>query len=201
MRKYLIEFFSNINILVSSILFLIGVAISVPNLGDTRIWLSFFVGIALYALSEYTIHRYVFHMKPSKKPLIYKLVKRLHYDHHQHADDLKLLFLPIWCTIPVIFLASVGYFYISGNKAMSISFFSGVFGFLLYYEWSHYVAHRPIKPITPWGKRMKKLHALHHYKNENYWYGVTSPTFDILMGTYKEEKQMGKSKNIHTPPY
>ncbi|MFB6364316.1 sterol desaturase family protein [Paenibacillus elgii] len=66
--------------------------------------------------------------------------------------------------------------------------------FLLYYEWTHYVAHRPIKPITPWGRWMKKVHLWHHYKSKNYWYGVTNPLFDVMLGTFRDEQQVEKSE-------
>jgi sterol desaturase/sphingolipid hydroxylase (fatty acid hydroxylase superfamily) len=61
---------------------------------------------------------------------------------------------------------------------------------LLVYEWKHYVAHRPIKPITKVGRRIKKLHILHHFKNENFWYGVSTPIFDGIFGTLKDEKEV-----------
>jgi sterol desaturase/sphingolipid hydroxylase (fatty acid hydroxylase superfamily) len=64
---------------------------------------------------------------------------------------------------------------------------------LLVYEWKHYVAHRPIKPITKFGRLIKKLHILHHFKNENYWYGVSTPIFDGLFGTLKDEKKVNTS--------
>lgn len=67
---------------------------------------------------------------------------------------------------------------------------------LLIYEWKHYVAHRPIKPITKFGVWVKKLHLLHHFKNENYWYGVSTPFVDILFGTLKDEKKVQTSKTV-----
>ncbi|AIY04525.1 fatty acid hydroxylase [Planococcus sp. PAMC 21323] len=65
---------------------------------------------------------------------------------------------------------------------------------LLLYEWKHYVAHRPIKPKTKFGKNVKKLHILHHFKNENYWYGVSTPFVDVLFGTLKDEKDVETSR-------
>ncbi|GIO01507.1 hypothetical protein J5TS2_21750 [Brevibacillus halotolerans] len=37
------------------------------------------------------------------------------------------------------------------------------------------------------------MHLWHHYKNENYWYGVTNPALDLLFCTYKNEKQVNRS--------
>ena len=32
-----------------------------------------------------------------------------------------------------------------------------------------------------------------HFKNENYWFGVTTPTYDFLLGTFKNQKKVEKS--------
>ena len=37
---------------------------------------------------------------------------------------------------------------------------------------------------------MKKVHLWHHFKNENYWFGVTNPGMDHLVGTYQNEKSV-----------
>jgi 4-hydroxysphinganine ceramide fatty acyl 2-hydroxylase len=78
--------------------------------------------------------------------------------------------------------------------AYALGIYAGLSLALLYYEWTHYVAHRPIQPRTPWGKWMKKIHIWHHYKNENYWYGVTNPALDMMFGTFKHEKDVPRSE-------
>lgn len=67
---------------------------------------------------------------------------------------------------------------------------------LLVYEWKHYVAHRPLKPKSKFGVWLKKTHILHHYKNENFWFGVSNPFFDIIFGTLKDEKTVENSKTV-----
>lgn len=67
---------------------------------------------------------------------------------------------------------------------------------LLMYEWKHFIAHVPIKPKTKFGRWVKKLHLLHHHKNENYWYGVSTPFVDVLFGTLKDEKEVMTSQTV-----
>lgn len=74
----------------------------------------------------------------------------------------------------------------TGNPGLAAGFAVGSLGLLLYYEGSHYVSHRPIAPLTPWGRWMKKYHLWHHFKNEHDWYGVTNPSMDLLFGTYRD---------------
>jgi sterol desaturase/sphingolipid hydroxylase (fatty acid hydroxylase superfamily) len=35
---------------------------------------------------------------------------------------------------------------------------------------------------------------LHHFKNENYWFGVSTPFVDVLFGTLKDEKNVETSQ-------
>ncbi|MES9682473.1 sterol desaturase family protein, partial [Gottfriedia acidiceleris] len=138
----------------------------------------------------YVTHRFIFHIKAPKNKLLLKFMKRIHYDHHTYPDDLKLLFLPIWYSIPNLGSLCIIYFLISKDLIQTIAFGSGLVFMLLVYEWKHYVAHRPIKPITKVGRQIKKLHILHHFKNENFWYGVSTPIFDGIFGTLKDEKDV-----------
>ncbi|VEF49831.1 fatty acid hydroxylase-like protein [Bacillus freudenreichii] len=163
--------------------------------GDTWILAIYFlVGLVAYMFTEYATHRFLFHLKAPKNPLFLKFLKRLHYDHHKDPDDLKLLFLPLWYTIPNFIVVAFIFYTIESTIVGTSAFLMGIIVMLLIYEWKHYVAHRPIKPITRFGKWVKKLHLLHHFKNENFWYGVSTPFVDALFGTLKDEKKVEKSK-------
>lgn len=191
--KYVKEFIKFPDILVTSVLFLVTLLLTFPYLHKGAVWIALVLGMVSYAATEYIIHRYLFHMKPPKNPFLLKMVKRLHYDHHVIPNELHLLFLPVWYSFPLIGVAAALAFWITASWVLTISFTAGVSGYLLFYEWTHYVAHRPIQPLTPWGRWMKKMHLWHHFKNEHYWYGVTNPVFDIILQTYKDEKGVEKS--------
>ncbi|MEI4800885.1 sterol desaturase family protein [Bacillus sp. NPDC077411] len=151
-------------------------------------------GIIFYTINEYVTHRFLFHLKPPKNPFLLKMLKRLHYDHHVYPNDLKLLFLPVWYSLPgfAIYLCIV--YGITSNLTLTLSFGIGMIFMLLVYEWKHYIAHRPIRPLTPYGRWLKKQHTLHHYKNENYWFGVSNLFYDFLFKTYKEVKDVETSE-------
>jgi len=123
-----------------------------------------------------------------------KFLKRLHYDHHAKPNDLHLLFLPVWYSIPNLGVLALIAYLSTRSLPLTLAFASGLVGMLLVYEWKHYVAHVQLKPRTRFGKWMKKTHLLHHFKNENYWYGVSNPLGDIVFGTLKDEKDVPTSK-------
>lgn len=188
------EFFGHFDIMVMCLLLLVGIGLTLPHLQQEGTWIALGIGMIAYAVSEYMIHRFFFHLKPPRHPLFLKLLKRLHYDHHVDPNNLRLLFLPIWYSLPLISIAMLIAHVISRDGILTIAFGTGVISYLLAYEWMHYVAHRPIRPLTPWGRWMKKIHLWHHFKSEHYWYGVTNPIFDMVMGTFKNEKEVERSK-------
>ncbi|WML48842.1 sterol desaturase family protein [Neobacillus sp. PS3-34] len=194
MERLYRNFFLHTDILIMFLLLLSGITTVFWFGADLLKGVYFILGMLTFALSEYFTHRFVFHLKAPKNPFFLKLLRRLHYDHHTYPNDLKLLFLPLWYSIPN-FLAVSGIFYlIEQNMIDTVAFGLGLMGMLLLYEWKHYVAHRPMIPRTRFCRWIKKVHILHHYKNENYWFGVSTPFADFLFGTFREEKQVETSK-------
>lgn len=194
MKKYLREFFLFPDVLIMLLLYLMVLIYTIPSMLQLYTWIAIVIGMATYALSEYLVHRFLFHMKTPESPLLLKMIKRLHFDHHVDPKDLPLLFLPLWFSLPN-FTISAGIFYlITTNLQLTIAYITGLITYFLYYEWSHYVAHRPIKPWSKFGDNIKKAHLWHHYKNENYWFGVTHMTADKTLGTYKNHQEVEKSQ-------
>jgi 4-hydroxysphinganine ceramide fatty acyl 2-hydroxylase len=187
------DFFLFPDVLIMVVLFLASLSLTVLHVSAWSTWIAVIAGMLGYMVTEYLTHRFIFHMKPPKHPFFLRFLKRIHYDHHVDPNNLHLLFLPIWYSIPNLFGFSCIVYWITASFIVTNAFVTGTIFFLLCYEWTHYVAHRPIRPLTSWGKWMKKIHMWHHYKNENYWYGVTTPVFDCILGTFPDEKDVEKS--------
>ncbi|WP_124069297.1 sterol desaturase family protein [Filibacter tadaridae] len=179
--------------MVMLIIFLTCLAFTIFHVLHVGTWIAIAIGMLTYATSEYIVHRFLFHIKTPKNPFLLKVIKRLHYDHHVDPNDLKLLFLPLWFSIPGFVIYSLIVFSIAKSSALAIAFATGLVAYFLFYEWKHYIAHKPIKPRTRLGKNIKKHHLLHHFMNENYWFGVTHTSFDKTLGTFKEKDEVEKS--------
>lgn len=117
--------------------------------------LSCLFGIIFYTLNEYMTHRFLFHLKPPKNVFLLKMLRRLHYDHHVYPDDLKLLFLPVWFSIPSFTIYLLISYAITKSVTITLSFGIGMIIMLLVYEWKHYIAHKPIRPVTKFGRWLK----------------------------------------------
>uniref|UniRef100_UPI00402AF439 sterol desaturase family protein n=1 Tax=Bacillus sp. DX2.2 TaxID=3073452 RepID=UPI00402AF439 len=196
MKKAYRDFFLHFDILVMFISLFVFVLYIIYMGVNVFTFLSFFLGIVTYAFMEYVTHRFLFHMKPPKNLFLLKLIKRLHYDHHLYPNNLKLLFLPLWYSLPNAVVLSLIFYSIVHSIKITVPFTMGLTVMLLIYEWKHYIAHVSIKPSTPLGRWLKKTHLLHHFKNENYWYGVSNPFFDMLFGTLKDEKEVKISPTV-----
>ena len=188
------DFFFHLDILIMFILFLIVFGFLLTMTLSPLVPAFIVIGIVTYMFSEYLTHRFLFHIKTPKNPFLLKLIKRLHYDHHKMPNDLTLLFLPIWYSFPNLLLLCLIFYFLSGSLLFTLAFSTGLLAMFFVYEWKHYVAHRPFKPKTRFGQWIKKTHILHHYKNENYWYGVSTPFVDVLFGTLKNEKDVQMSQ-------
>lgn len=179
---------SNLAILAT----LLGVAgVLGPRLAD--LWPYAVLGLLLFPLHEYALHRWVLHAPPVGSGWVYRLQRRTHYDHHLEPDRIELLFTPCFAFGPLVAVNALLYWVLSRSVPVTLALMAGSLTGYLYYEWVHYVAHLPGTPRTPWGRWMKKYHRWHHYKNERYWYGVTTPLVDMLLGTYRRVEAVPKS--------
>jgi 4-hydroxysphinganine ceramide fatty acyl 2-hydroxylase len=154
------------------------------------------IGAAIFFMSEYSTHRFLFHAQPMRIAWVLKLQHRLHYDHHIDPPKLELLFLPVWFVVPTVLLYFGIYVAVTHSVAIAFSLSFGSLCGLLYYEWVHYVAHVPFTPLTPVGRYMKKYHLWHHFKNEHFWFGVTNPSMDYACATYRDQESVPRSTTV-----
>lgn len=150
---------------------------------------------------EWVVHKYILHAQISaKNPKLYKYMKRLHYDHHEDPANPKLLFAQLSASLSIfIFWAIlIGPFLGVGG---TVVFLWGTIMAYLFYEWVHLGHHIDgYNHLTPYGQKMRKYHRWHHFKNENYWWGITSHLGDIVLGTCPDVKKVTRSdgvKKIH----
>ncbi|MGG1254020.1 sterol desaturase family protein [Brevibacillus agri] len=141
-------------------------------------------GVVLFIILEYIVHRYILHEFPRLLPAAYQG----HVAHHQYPQDIQYLFGPVrYDVIAYLFMFGITYLITGNNLNLAFSVVFGSSLYQLYYQWKHYVSHRPIKPITRWGRYIKKWHLLHHHLDENAYYGVSNSFVDILMGSNKPQ--------------
>jgi sterol desaturase/sphingolipid hydroxylase (fatty acid hydroxylase superfamily) len=143
--------------------------------------LLFLLGLFLWTLTEYVLHRFVFHFHP-KTAFGQKIFFVFHGVHHDYPNDSKRLVMPPAVSIP---LAIIFYFLFRGIVGAHFlpPFFGGFLIGYLVYDTSHYAFHH----FRVHGKTLeylKRHHTRHHYMNPDINYGVSSPLWDFVFGTY-----------------
>jgi sterol desaturase/sphingolipid hydroxylase (fatty acid hydroxylase superfamily) len=153
------------------------------------------LGALLFYGSEYLMHRFAFHAAPARNAFIRKLQHRLHYDHHLEPARLDLLFLPLWFLVPNLAVTAALVGLVLGPAAVA-STMLGVLAAILHYEWTHFVAHTPLRPLSAPGRWIKQYHLRHHFISEKLWFGVSNPSLDLIFGTLRAPDSAERSPTV-----
>jgi len=142
----------------------------------------FLLGVLLWTLTEYLIHRYIFHYEPKTR-----VGKRLHYVihgvHHDYPNDARRLVMPPSISVPLAFLFYAIFLLIFGRVTPAV--FAGlVFGYVCY-DMLHYATHHFAMKRGAW-LWLKQYHLRHHYKDDHVGYGISSPLWDYVFRTTRK---------------
>lgn len=163
--------------------------------------------LALFPFLEWMIHIVILHWRPRRVAGITldPLLARKHRAHHVQPRDIPLVFIPwqslLW-VLPLAVATAVLVIPATGaglGRGLTFLVWLSVLG--LCYEWCHYLVHTDYKPKTGLYRSIWRNHRRHHFKNEHYWFTVTSSgTADRLLGTYPDPATVPTSptaKNLH----
>jgi len=144
----------------------------------------FLAGILTWTLTEYLMHRYLFHWI-NENPFIKKFHYVIHGVHHSYPKDEGRLFMP---PAPGIVFAGAFFllFYLLMG-AYSFAFFPGFVTGYLMYVYTHFAIHRFKKPRNLLGY-IWDHHNKHHFKHDDKAFGVSSPLWDVVFGTMPPKK-------------
>lgn len=161
--------------------------------------------VAVSPLAEWMIHVGILHWRPRPvgPVMIDSRLARDHRQHHHDPRDVSLVFIP-WQSLVLIMIALSGASLIRYPQVgPGLTLASTVALFLLFYEWTHYLIHTDYKPRHRVYRAVWRNHRYHHFKNEHYWFTVTSSgTADRLLGTCPDPAQVPSSptvRNLHAP--
>ena len=167
-------------IYVPVILIMLYLSIFVYYISAINIVSLFIGGIATWTLTEYLLHRFIFHYK-AKSEFGKKIHFIFHGVHHDYPSDSKRLVMPPSVSIPLAVLFFIIFRLIFGEFLM-LPFFAGFILGYLFYDISHYAIHHFNMHSKFW-LAIKNHHMLHHYQDEYKGYGVSSPFWDYIFRT------------------
>jgi len=161
------------------------------------------VMLALFPFFEWVIHVFILHWRPRRVGglTIDPLLARDHRRHHVDPRSIPLVFIPwkalLWAAPLAITVALV----VFPRLGLGLTYLVFIMTLGLCYEWCHYLIHSDYKPKSALYRAIWRNHRQHHFKNEHYWFTVTSSgTADRVLGTYPDLGTVETSptaKNLH----
>lgn len=168
------------------------------------------VAVAVYPFGEWAIHVYLLHMRPVRflgrereaAPA------RAHRAHHEAPDDLSMILLAPLEAAALLLLAVPA---VVGGLALLAGLVAGPLPLgaiwsaalaeyvaIFAYEWTHFLIHTAYVPQSRRFRSIWRSHRLHHFKNENYWHGITQNVSDRLLGTFPDQGDVPRSGTART---
>jgi hypothetical protein len=165
-------------------------------------WTELIVPVALlvfFPVIEWVIHVVILHWRPRKVGgvPVDSLLSRKHREHHGDPRVIPLVFIPwqveLWVLPSYVVVALLAF----PSQAAGATFLVTVGALMFGYEWVHFLVHSDYKPCTRGFRSVWRNHRLHHYKNEHYWFTVTSAgTADRLLGTCPDAADVATSPTV-----
>jgi hypothetical protein len=163
-------------------------------------------------LTEWLIHVYVLHSKgiAIAGRRFEPLAAREHRAHHATPTELRWVFIPTYALIAflpsiagLVFLYALIAHALAGGNLLgeAATGLLAAYAILAGYEWCHFLIHTPYRPRRWYYKLIWRNHRLHHYKNERYWFGVTTHLGDVALHTNPEQSKVPRSptaRSLHT---
>ena len=147
-------------------------------------------GYVFWTLTEYWLHRVVFHFEP-ERGFGRRLHWMIHGVHHDHPNDPLRLVMPPSASIPLasVFLTLFWFALGSGRWA---AFGAGFLVGYLAYDMLHYHVHHHV-PRTRLGRTLRELHMRHHFQDDERGFGVSAPYWDYVFGTAPQRRRRATS--------
>lgn len=154
---------------------------------SAQTWPAIIAGLLLgwlfWSLIEYLMHRFLFHWQP-RNAVEKILVFILHDVHHTYPRDVSRSITPLFISLPLAILFYMLFKLLFGKYVVTI--FPGfLLGYLIYTVIHDSTHHFPMRFSL--GKQLKRHHMHHHYFDNTKNFGVSTPLWDHVFGTYAEE--------------
>lgn len=206
-KNDVMEFFTHVHWTVPLVLYIPVVVAVLLVAGRTlpveEVGLYALAGVALWTVVEYFAHRFVFHAGPQIETEVREIVGQLppgepalqhmrtfrqkhyfiaHGVHHDFPNDTRRLVLPPSVSVPL----AVGFFFLFRGllgPGIGLAMYGGFVAGYVTYDTVHYAVHH-FSLHNAVMLYLKKHHYRHHYNDSTKDFGVTSPAWDVVMGTF-----------------
>jgi sterol desaturase/sphingolipid hydroxylase (fatty acid hydroxylase superfamily) len=184
-------------VFVPVVLFCIYEAVWIQEIATGAFALSFLGGLFFWTLTEYVLHRFVFHFVP-KSSWGLRLHFIFHGVHHDYPNDSMRLVLPPSVSVPLATMFFFIFKYALPPIYLYSSFSAFIIGYL-FYDLSHYALHHANFKSGLW-KKMKLHHMTHHYNDPTKGFGVSSALWDkVFQSDFDTDPKRKAKVEVPTP--
>lgn len=131
------------------------------------------LGWCSYVIQEHLVHRFIFHAPLPRNQFLFNLLYRLHVGHHDQIHNSRLLFTPLWFSLP---LGIVNFLIVSLVMPINYAFvfvYGGAVTAYVLFEWCHLLTHFHSTKRSKHVLKMTQDHGRHHHININHWFTVS----------------------------
>lgn len=140
----------------------------------------FVVGTLGFTLTEYVVHRWVYHPPHGASDNYKEMTYNMHGFHHDYPKDKKRLAMP-----PVLAVVISTVLLFLFKMVLAQYAFAYLAGFVVGYA-MYLVVHYTVHMYAPPKNFLKALwvnHSIHHYSENDILFGVSQPLWDYVFGT------------------
>jgi dihydroceramide fatty acyl 2-hydroxylase len=137
-------------------------------------------GYLFWTLTEYWIHRLIFHFEP-ERGWGARFHWIIHGVHHDHPNDPLRLVMPPSVSVPLAALFYGLFLLVLGTPAANV-FAAGFLTGYLAYDMIHYHVHHH-RPRSGVDKLLRELHMRHHFQDDTRGFGISAPWWDYVFRT------------------
>jgi hypothetical protein len=159
--------------------------------------------VTVFPFVEWVVHVGILHWRPRRigSLRLDPLLARKHREHHVDPRVVPLTFIP-WQALTWVLPVAAGVALLAFPRpGAGLTFLVSLAVLGLAYEWCHYLIHSDYRPRSRAYRAVWRNHRQHHFKNEHYWFTVTSAgTADRVLGTDPDPAAVATSptaKNLH----
>lgn len=163
--------------------------------------LAIFGGLVLVEpITEWLIHVFILHAKPKTimgRTFDYHAAK-MHRAHHRDPWDLRYTVIPVKTVFTVFGTVLAGAWLLLPTTSAMWTALVTAASLAMFYEWVHFLIHTSYRPRSAWMRRLWRMHRLHHFKNEHYWFGVSRIAADTWLNTSPDPQDVARSPTART---
>jgi sterol desaturase/sphingolipid hydroxylase (fatty acid hydroxylase superfamily) len=136
------------------------------------------LGIAIWTLIEYLVHRYIFHQV--------RYFSEMHEMHHDSPAE--LIGSPTWLSLAIVCFGVLLPLWWQTNFEIAGGLTAGLIVGYLWYVTVHHATHHWQAAPASYLYRVKRHHLVHHYSRQPCNFGVTGAFWDRVFGTARRAR-------------